>query len=259
MQCSGYECTLGGDGYCKANGNQRCINTANNPCFLCLPQPEDPSSQPSSLPPSPECTGAACVSGGASFCGGLNLFCTESNEQPCILCTDTPADISLRHSDDVIPPSCLCDPGEKCVDDVCLLPDMIANLPIFCGNARVDPGELCDEGSLNSDRPNAGCRTDCTPGRCGDGLLDTPLELCDDGNMLNGDGCSSVCHLERGAPETLPGQVVELPFEEGGQGSAVSGQPATPPRTSDTGPAALALMIAGAAAGVAWMRRRHRL
>jgi cysteine-rich repeat protein len=30
---------------------------------------------------------------------------------------------------------------------------------------------------------------------CGDGVLD-PGEECDDGNLLNGDGCSSLCHVE---------------------------------------------------------------
>jgi cysteine-rich repeat protein len=32
---------------------------------------------------------------------------------------------------------------------------------------------------------------------CGNGLLDA-TETCDDGNTLNNDGCSSVCHIERG-------------------------------------------------------------
>jgi cysteine-rich repeat protein len=32
---------------------------------------------------------------------------------------------------------------------------------------------------------------------CGDGLFDAP-EGCDDGNILNGDGCSSNCTVENG-------------------------------------------------------------
>jgi len=36
------------------------------------------------------------------------------------------------------------------------------------------------------------CRTDCTIPRCGDGILDGG-EVCDDGNNLDGDGCSGDC------------------------------------------------------------------
>jgi cysteine-rich repeat protein len=37
---------------------------------------------------------------------------------------------------------------------------------------------------------------------CGDGVLHTP-EQCDDGNTMNGDGCSSTCQFET-TPETEP-------------------------------------------------------
>lgn len=43
-------------------------------------------------------------------------------------------------------------------------------------------------------RPDA-CRTDCTPARCGDGVVDSG-EWCDDGNTADGDGCSAVCVFE---------------------------------------------------------------
>lgn len=36
-----------------------------------------------------------------------------------------------------------------------------------------------------------GYPTNCTS-ICGDGIV-TPAEACDDGNLLNGDGCNSVC------------------------------------------------------------------
>ena len=39
-----------------------------------------------------------------------------------------------------------------------------------------------------------GCRTNCAPQRCGDGVLDNMKgEVCDDGNTTSGDGCSSDC------------------------------------------------------------------
>lgn len=31
---------------------------------------------------------------------------------------------------------------------------------------------------------------------CGDGFLDRATESCDDGNIANGDGCSSDCKIE---------------------------------------------------------------
>lgn len=167
-----------------------------------------------------------------------------------------------------------CPTGTRCILSRCLTVTEIAQLPPFCGNARPDAGEQCDLGAENSDRPNAYCRPDCTLGRCGDGIIDTPLELCDDGNVLNNDGCSAACLVERAAPPTtLPATTIELPFVNKGhvgsntdnRGSDVGGistesdQPGVPssvPSTPDTGPAALAIMIAGGAAG--WLYRRRK-
>jgi cysteine-rich repeat protein len=43
---------------------------------------------------------------------------------------------------------------------------------------------------------------DGEPGNCGDGATD-PGEDCDDGNLLDGDGCSSECIVENGMQECL--------------------------------------------------------
>ncbi len=43
-------------------------------------------------------------------------------------------------------------------------------------------------------------------GICSDGNVDSPTETCDDGNMTNGDGCSSTCLTEAG--KTCPGNEV---------------------------------------------------
>jgi cysteine-rich repeat protein len=45
------------------------------------------------------------------------------------------------------------------------------------------------------DSPSA-CRTNCTVPRCGDGILDGG-EVCDDGNVVGGDGCSADCKALR--------------------------------------------------------------
>jgi cysteine-rich repeat protein len=66
--------------------------------------------------------------------------------------------------------------------------------------------EECDLGAANSDAPGASCRTDCTVGGCGDGIVD-PGETCDDGNSDNGDGCTAACGAPRcGDGVTSPGE-----------------------------------------------------
>jgi len=64
---------------------------------------------------------------------------------------------------------------------------------VICGNGVLDAGEACDDGNtLDGD----GCSSVCTiEALCGNGILDAG-EGCDDGNTANGDGCSSVCLVE---------------------------------------------------------------
>ena len=33
---------------------------------------------------------------------------------------------------------------------------------------------------------------------CGDGRRDLPYETCDDGNLINDDGCNNTCYSEEG-------------------------------------------------------------
>jgi cysteine-rich repeat protein len=171
-----------------------------------------------------------------------------------------------------------CGDGTRCIQGSCLNRVEIAQLPSFCGNARIDAGEQCDDGSLNSNNPNASCRPNCTLSRCGDGIIDTPLELCDDGNLQPGDGCSASCKPEHNAPQVLPSNVVQLPFQPSGnegtsyqtqgtntvvgsvtEGSSqvLTGGANRPPSNTSSGPEALVIMISGAAAGYAYMKRRR--
>ncbi len=95
-----------------------------------------------------------------------------------------------------------------------------------CGDGFVnDPSEVCDDGNLNTgDGCDAACLlevgepcagdTDCAsnlcnmaamppvcapPVGCGNGVLE-PGEACDDGNNMNGDGCTAACQIEDGNP-----------------------------------------------------------
>lgn len=61
-----------------------------------------------------------------------------------------------------------------------------------CGDRNVDEGEECDAGYQTSS-----CDRDCTLVICGDGIInDVAGEQCDDLNLDDGDGCSSICTLE---------------------------------------------------------------
>jgi cysteine-rich repeat protein len=70
-------------------------------------------------------------------------------------------------------------------------------IPPGCGDGMINGAEECDDGNtMDGD----GCSHACMlenghTASCGDGILEVG-EGCDDGNMVSGDGCSSVCQSE---------------------------------------------------------------
>jgi len=60
-----------------------------------------------------------------------------------------------------------------------------------CGDGVVDAGEACDDGNLVD---GDGCDSNCTLTACGNGIV-TAGEVCDDGNLTDGDGCDANCTL----------------------------------------------------------------
>lgn len=62
-----------------------------------------------------------------------------------------------------------------------------------CGDGRVnhDLGELCDLGTQNSNQ--GACLQTCQVATCGDGLVQTDVEECDDGNTIDIDSCTNTC------------------------------------------------------------------
>jgi cysteine-rich repeat protein len=86
-----------------------------------------------------------------------------------------------------------CSPGQECA---------VAQAACIaiggCGDLRVDAtkGEICDDGNIVD---GDGCSADCTSDEsCGNRVIDGAAdELCDDGNTAAGDGCSATCALER--------------------------------------------------------------
>jgi cysteine-rich repeat protein len=67
-----------------------------------------------------------------------------------------------------------------------------------CGDGVVHAAcEQCDDGVANSDTTPDACRTNCLLPRCSDGAVDSG-EQCDDGNLVNCDGCNATCVAEPG-------------------------------------------------------------
>jgi cysteine-rich repeat protein len=62
-----------------------------------------------------------------------------------------------------------------------------------CGVINGD--DECDDGQYNSDTGK--CTTSCHIAVCGDGLVSTGVEQCDDDNGVDGDGCTNACKLAK--------------------------------------------------------------
>jgi cysteine-rich repeat protein len=85
-----------------------------------------------------------------------------------------------------------CASGIVCPDPLQCAAVQAVCISNLCGNGVVDPGETCDDGNIvNGD----GCSADCKSAEaCGDGVTNTEAgEVCDDGNTVSGDGCSADC------------------------------------------------------------------
>ena len=95
-----------------------------------------------------------------------------------------------------------------------------------CGNGIVDLDEQCDNGAANSN--NGTCLLNCTVASCGDGFVESGVEVCDDGTNGPGTCCATDCssHL------TCSGGGIN--FSTGNiSGSVVwNGQPITSPDLS---------------------------
>ncbi len=85
---------------------------------------------------------------------------------------------------------------------LCHVPGRACSLASLCGNGVVNSGEACDDGNTVADAN--GCSSSCGLALCGNGLLNNrqwpnfDQEICDDGNLVEGDGCSRLCEVEPG-------------------------------------------------------------
>ena len=134
-------------------------------------------------------------------------------------------------------------PGNSC-SKTCQLVLAQAAPVAFCGNGLVEPGELCDQGLFNG-KPGSRCTADCTFA---------------DGRAIaaGGDFVPPALHVDNGGS-------IDLPLLPGQYGTARPGSvdasvttiATTNPPAGKTGPASIAIMAMGAAAGWAWVRRRR--
>jgi cysteine-rich repeat protein len=98
------------------------------------------------------------------------------------------------------------------VMQVATLPDCVPVVPV-CGDHMVQAGEECDDGNLvDCDGCDSSCRTE----GCPNGRVEC-TEACDDGNLVDGDGCDTNCTT------TVCGNHIVTAGEECDDGNRIDG------------------------------------
>lgn len=161
------------------------------------------------------CSGNCIVEPGYT-CNGNPSICVLTTGPTCgngNVETGETCDDGNNNNGDGCSSSCAIEPGFDCngSPSACL-----PTGTVICGNGLVENGEGCDDGNSQS---ADGCSSACIvePGYtcsgtpsvcstsggggltviCGNGLVQAG-ESCDDGNLLDGDGCSANCSVESG-------------------------------------------------------------
>jgi cysteine-rich repeat protein len=101
-----------------------------------------------------------------------------------------------------------------------------------CGNQVLEIGEMCDDGNIVS---GDGCSSDCRSNEtCGNGLIDTVTgEACDDSNTEPLDGCQPNCELPTCGDGIVDPAVGASPAEICDDGNNVNGDGCNARCTSD--------------------------
>ncbi len=94
---------------------------------------------------------------------------------------------------------------------------------VACGDGVVDAGEACDDGNLlDGDGCSERCSVEVANPVCGNGTRESN-EACDDGNQTAGDGCSPTC-----TREAVCGNGTREADEECDDGNVASGDGCSP-------------------------------
>ena len=188
------------------------------------------------------CAAGACVAGAPLNCDDGNV-CTDdscdagvgcvnlANQAPCNdgnACTsaDTCADSSCQGG-----PAPACDDGNVCTEDSCNPDTGCKFVPLTgtectdesvctegdqCLNGACVPGPLLDcadddQCTNDSCDPVDGCGHETFTPCCGNGALEAGEE-CDDGNLVDGDGCNADCQLDG---KLVPGNITKIVSRQG--------------------------------------------
>ncbi len=216
-RCFNGGCFPGSARDCSGSGDQCNDGVCNEGLDQCEGQPKGngvPCSDGLFCTEGETCQTGVCIGGGARDCSEVADDCnTGSCDEIGDLCVPAPVSNGTLCDDGefcsindfcfnglCVGPARDCGDGDNCTDDSCDEPGGVCvNTPTAscCGNGVPEGSEACDAGPANSDTPNAPCRTDCSLPRCGDEIIDDLAgEECDDGNLVDGDGCSQTCGLE---------------------------------------------------------------
>jgi len=161
------------------------------------------------------CSGGACVAG--SVCGDGVVSGPEQCDDGNVVSGDGCSSTCQIECSGL---GAACSASAQCCTLNCFMGACAA--AAVCGNSVVEAGEQCDDGNVVSgDGCSSTCQSECaslgaacamdaqccslscasgvcvTVAVCGDGVM-AGAETCDDGNNVNGDGCSATCQVENG-------------------------------------------------------------
>ncbi len=214
--CAVTNCVLA----CSA-GFADCDGLSTNGCEVDISVPNEThcggcSTDALGVPIAPPATGSANNCNNVpSTATSANTTCINNLGLHCSYCGDNRYDGNLNSvrtetcddgnaiDGDGCSSTCVGEAGFSCTQ-VLGFPSICTGAGGTCGNGVSGGAEECDPAPAGS-LPTANCDIDCTLRVCGDGVRNAAAgETCDDGNALNGDGCSSTCAVETGFTCTGP-------------------------------------------------------
>ncbi|MDO8526165.1 MAG: DUF4215 domain-containing protein, partial [Deltaproteobacteria bacterium] len=192
----GLECGAG-EGACRSLGHYICDPANPSGSVVCDAQALNISCDDGDKCTAPDtCNNGTCNA-------GANISCEDDNT--CTLDSCDPATGCLNVNNDAYVETCyegpagtqgvgICKGGEKkCSDNI---------LSAICTGQVVPTAETCNN-NIDED-----CNGTADNGCCGNGQKEG-VEVCDDGNLVAGDGCSSACTNEPRCGDSLVNQVGE--------------------------------------------------